>query len=209
MQGIQASGCQQPCPATTGRQVRRQPRPGRAAGPAGRPPSLGPAPWACRSISASVNITSQPALWSRDAWPHRPTPARSRAPPAYFSPSFPQAPRSVRVAARSRVGVADRMRRDRRERPRRGGRELDNYAARKTAIPAPVACRAILADLRLPALGGPARAGRGLPKAGGRRWCRASGGAQRSRLDSLIQADSATQYLRRRRPSTRPEPGAS
>jgi hypothetical protein len=77
---------------TTGRQGRRQPRPGRAAGPAGRPPSPGPAPWACRSISAPVNITSQPALWSRDAWPHRPTPARSRAPPAYFSPSFPQAP---------------------------------------------------------------------------------------------------------------------
>jgi hypothetical protein len=51
------------------------------------------------------------------------------------------------------------------------------------AVPAPVACRAILADLRLPALGGPARAGRGLPQAGGRRWCRASGGAQRSRLD--------------------------
>jgi hypothetical protein len=28
MQGIQASGYQQPCPRTTGRQVRRQPRPG-------------------------------------------------------------------------------------------------------------------------------------------------------------------------------------
>jgi hypothetical protein len=42
--GNHASRYQQPCPATTGRQVRRQARPGRAAGPAGRPPSPGPAP---------------------------------------------------------------------------------------------------------------------------------------------------------------------
>ena len=30
--------------------------------------------------------------------------------------------------------IADRMRRDRRERPRRGGRERDNSASRKTAV---------------------------------------------------------------------------
>jgi hypothetical protein len=39
----------------------------------------------------------------------------------------------VRVAAVSRFGAADRMRRDRRERPRHGGRERDNSALRKTA----------------------------------------------------------------------------
>ena len=38
-----------------------------------------------------------------------------------------------RVVAGSRFGEADRMRRDRRERLRRGGRELDNVAPRKTA----------------------------------------------------------------------------
>ena len=58
-------------------------------------------------------------------------------------------------------------------------------------------CRAILADLRLPALGGPARAGRGLPKAGGRRWCRASGGAQRSRLDPEWYSDEFGRLLKR------------
>jgi hypothetical protein len=110
MHRIQASGYQQPCPGTTGRQVRRQPRPRRAAGPAGRPPGPGPAPRACRSISAPVNITSQPAPSSRDAWPHRPTPARSRAPPAYFSTkrqSSPE-PRADRGWSRSCCSQASR-----------------------------------------------------------------------------------------------------
>src|SRR5262249_54466654 len=37
----------------------------------------------------------------------------------------------------SGFGGADRVRRDRRERPRHGGRELDNWAERKTASAAP------------------------------------------------------------------------
>jgi len=40
---------------------------------------------------------------------------------------------SWRVDVGSRFGEAGRMRRDRRERPRRGGRERDNGPARKTA----------------------------------------------------------------------------
>src|SRR5262245_55449333 len=39
----------------------------------------------------------------------------------------------MRLVAGSGFGEADRMRRDRRERLRRGSRELDNRAARKTA----------------------------------------------------------------------------
>jgi hypothetical protein len=50
--------------------------------------------------------------------------------------AFPlQAPNSWRVDAGSRFGEADRMRRDRRERPRRGGRKLDNDSPRKTTRP--------------------------------------------------------------------------
>jgi hypothetical protein len=41
---------------------------------------------------------------------------------------------SWRVDVVSRFGEADRMRRDRRERPRRGGRERDNEPLRKTAL---------------------------------------------------------------------------
>src|ERR1700733_8381135 len=40
-----------------------------------------------------------------------------------------QAPEPWRAGAGSRFGVADRMRRDRRERPRRGGRERDTGSA--------------------------------------------------------------------------------
>ena len=54
-------------------------------------------------------------------------------PYARFSPSSAQAPRPLRVAAVSRFGEADRMRRNRRERPRHGGRERDNEPPRKTA----------------------------------------------------------------------------
>jgi hypothetical protein len=45
---------------------------------------------------------------------------------------FLAAANSLVSGRRARVGEADRMRRDRRERPRRGGRELDNRATRKT-----------------------------------------------------------------------------
>jgi hypothetical protein len=44
-------------------------------------------------------------------------------------PVFLAGAESLRVVAVSRVGEADRVRRDRRERPRRGGRELDNTGA--------------------------------------------------------------------------------
>src|SRR5262249_9451655 len=50
------------------------------------------------------------------------------------------------------------MRRDRRKRPRRGGRERDNQPPRKTAPPASIACRVSLAGV------GPARAGRASPQ---------------------------------------------
>jgi len=56
---------------------------------------------------------------------------------SWSAPSFRQVPRSLRVAAGSRGGEADGMRRDRRERPRGGGRELDNGAPRRTAAPQP------------------------------------------------------------------------
>ena len=48
-------------------------------------------------------------------------------------PASSQPPKPVRVDVGSAFGEADRVRRDRRERPRRGGRERDNGPARKTA----------------------------------------------------------------------------
>jgi hypothetical protein len=61
-----------------------------------------------------------------------PDPGQVEGPACLFLPVFPAGATIRASGRRSRVGVADRMRRDRRERPRRGGREPDNCAARKT-----------------------------------------------------------------------------
>jgi hypothetical protein len=61
----------------------------------------------------------------------RPRPAVSSW--SWSSPSSSVGAGSWQVDAGSRFGVADRVRRDRRKRPRRCGRERDNRAARKTA----------------------------------------------------------------------------
>ena len=57
----------------------------------------------------------------------------------YSIPVFLVGAESWRAGAR--FGEADRVRRDRRERPRRGGLEWDNGSPRKTAPPAPVTLR--------------------------------------------------------------------
>jgi hypothetical protein len=62
-------------------------------------------------------------------------------------------------------------------RPRAG-----QWKPRKTAAPAPCSCRGARSDQRQLS-DGPARAGRGLPKAGGRALSPARGAAQRRRLD--------------------------
>lgn len=51
----------------------------------------------------------------------------------YYPPIFLAGAESWRAGAGSRFGEADRMRRDRRERPRRGARERDNGPLRKMA----------------------------------------------------------------------------
>ena len=64
--------------------------------------------------------------------------------PCHAAASFSQAPNPWRVDAGSRFGEADRMRRDRRERPRRGGRSgtIVRRGRRLRAVPACVAVRA-------------------------------------------------------------------
>src|ERR1039458_2727702 len=68
------------------------------------------------------------------------TAKRNSSPAACSCPSFSQPPTPLRVVTGSRVGEADRVRRDRRERPGRGGRERDNGTPRKTALRGPRTC---------------------------------------------------------------------
>jgi len=90
---------------------------------------------------------------------------RSAACGSCFPPSSSIGADRQRVGAGSKFGEADRMRRDRRERPRRGGRELDNWPARKM-VPRCTGCVAESAWLICGVLWRRAGARRpGLPKA--------------------------------------------
>jgi hypothetical protein len=103
------------------------------------------------------------------SWPLLAVGADHAAPSGFSVLSvFPVDAKPWRAGAVSRFGEADRMRRDRRERPRQGSRERDNGSPgrRPQSSPGCVAERAWLIgdDLHR----GPARVGRG-PKARGRR----------------------------------------
>jgi hypothetical protein len=77
---------------------------------------------------------------------------------------FPAGAQPWRVGAVSRFGEADRMRCDRRERPRHGGREQDNGSPGRRHSAAPVRRQVSLTDQWCPASTGPARVGRGPPR---------------------------------------------
>jgi hypothetical protein len=95
----------------------------------------------------------------------------------YFCPSSSIGAGPWRADVASRFGEADRMRRDRRERPRRGGREQDNRVAEEdgTMPGTRAVCQVGLCDLRRLTAWGRRAPDRASPRPEAGRWCRASG----------------------------------